>query len=253
VDRSPYQLPFNTEDVPNWRCPICKVGRLTVDKKSFISQETAASSAAHDYDGWEPEWVRSVFSCVFQCDNKKCGEPVSCCGSGRVETTDTHDEEYGWIQIYTEQFYPDYFFPPLNLMDIPKKCPESVINHLKGSFALFFADPGASLNGARAALEALLTDIGVKRYTTVKKKRRIIPLHHRITLIPPKYEDISDLLLAVKWLGNAGSHDGDNPSKADMHIAYDLLEHVLSEIYDEKGKNLAKVAKKVNKRKGPIK
>jgi hypothetical protein len=68
-----------------------------------------------------------------------------------------------------------------------------------------------------------------------------------------KYKELVDMLLAVKWLGNAGSHDGDKPTIADVRMTYDLLEHVLSEIYEKKTGELKAVAKKINKKKGPLK
>jgi hypothetical protein len=138
-------------------------------------------------------------------------------------------------------------------MDIPSKCPEAAAGHLLDSFALFFADPGAALNSARTAVEAVLTDLGVKRFIVAKGKRKPINLHQRIQLLPAKYKELADMLLAVKWLGNAGSHDGDKPSIADVRVTYDLLEHVLSEIYEKKTGKLKAVAKKINKKKGPLK
>jgi hypothetical protein len=60
------------------------------------------------------------------------------------------------------------------------------------------------------------------------------------------------MLFAVKWLGNAGSHDGEEANAGDVRTTYDLLEHALSEIYEAKGKKLKAVAKKVNKKKGPL-
>ncbi|HXC52488.1 MAG TPA: hypothetical protein VN634_16525 [Candidatus Limnocylindrales bacterium] len=53
-------------------------------------------------------------------------------------------------------------------------------------------------------------------------------------------------------MGNAGSHDGGEASVADVRVAYDLLEHILSEVYEGKGKSLKVLAKKVNKKKGPV-
>ncbi|KWF02164.1 hypothetical protein WL80_28890 [Burkholderia ubonensis] len=118
---------------------------------------------------------------------------------------------------------------------------------------MYFADAGAALNCARTAVEALLTALGIKRFTLANGKKRPINLHQRIQLMPPKYQEQKDLLLAVKWLGNAGSHSGHEPTMADVRVAYDLLEHALSEIYESKGKKLKAVASKVNKKKGPAK
>ncbi|RQU43468.1 DUF4145 domain-containing protein [Burkholderia cenocepacia] len=260
MDRTPYQLPFTIDRVPAWRCPVCLTGHLTLDKKSLVIQETAASLKEHDHEAWEPDWIRSVFACVFQCSNENCREPVACSGVARVEHFE-YEDEGGWFQSTEELLTPHYFYPPLVLMDIPKKCPETVAGYLYESFALFFVDAGAALNCARTAVEALLTALGVKRFTIVRGRqpangkgaKRSINLHQRIQLLPPKYQEQKDLLLAVKWLGNAGSHDGGKATTADLRVAYDLLEHVLAEIYEGKGKKLKAVALKVNRRKGPAK
>jgi hypothetical protein len=253
MDRTPYQLPFSTDRVPAWSCPACRTGHLTLDEKHLVKSETAESLSEHKHEAWEPDWIRYVFSCIFQCGNPNCQEPVTCAGIGSVDIFNYEDEELGWAQSTDDRFTPQYFYPPLVLMDIPAKCSVEVCAHMAQSFALFFADPGASLNCARAAVEALLTDLGIKRFAVANGKRRPINLHQRIQSLPAKYQDLIDLLLAVKWLGNAGSHDGDKPTAADVRIMYDLLEHVLSEVYEGKGKKLKAIAKKVNKKKGLLK
>lgn len=219
----------------------------------MVKSETAESAREHGHEAWEPDWIRYVFACVFHCGNSNCKEPITCCGVGRVDIVEYEDEEFGWVQSTDDRFTPQYFHPALVLMDIPEKCSAEVCSHLLESFSIFFTDPGASLNSARAAVEALLTDLGVKRFALVNGKRKPISLHHRIQSLPPKHKDLIDLLLAVKWLGNAGSHDGEKPTAADVRIMYDLLEHVLSEVYEAKAKKLKAIAKRVNKKKGRLK
>jgi hypothetical protein len=252
MDRTPYQLTFSIDHVPAWVCPTCFSGHLTLNKKDMVKSETVESLREHKHEAWEPDWVRYVFSCTFKCSNPKCQEPIACTGVGRVNAFEYEDEEFGWAQSLDDNFTPQYFQPSLVLLDIPVSCPEEVRGHLAQSFALFFADPGASLNCARAAVEAFLTDRGIKRFTVERGKRRPISLHKRIQALPVKYRDFVDLLLAAKWLGNAGSHDGEPPTGADVRIMYDLLEHVLSEVYDGKGKKLKAMAKRVNKKRGPV-
>lgn len=231
---------------------MCRAGHLTLDPKHLLKSETAESTREHKHEAWEPDWIRYVFSCIFWCNNPNCREPITCAGTGSVDIVEYEDDEFGWIQKTNDKFTPQYFEPPLTLMDIPENCSAEVYGHLHQSFALFFADPGASLNCARAAIEALLTDLGIKRFAVINGKRKPISLHHRIQSLPSKHKELVDLLLAVKWLGNAGSHDGEKPTGADVRIMYDLLEHVLSEIYEGKSKKLKAIAKKVNKKKGPL-
>lgn len=253
MDRAPYQLPFTANRVPAWRCPVCQVGHLSLAKESLVNAETAASRREHAYDAWEPDWIRSVFACVFVCSSPSCKEPVACSGTGQVNRFEFEDEEHGWAEKTEDVFTPLHFHPPLVLMDIPAKCPPGVTEHLQESFNLYFIDPGAALNSARAALEVLMTDLGVKRFLTTNGKKRSLNLHQRIEQLPARFQEQKDLILAVKWLGNAGSHSGPGPAAGDVRVAYDMLEHVLSEIYEEKIKKLKAMAKSVNEKKGPVK
>lgn len=178
---------------------------------------------------------------------------VASCGTGRVDVSEYEDPEHGYAQTIEDLFSPSFFHPPLRLLDIPADCPSEASKHLQESFALFFADPGASLNCARAAIESVLTDLGIKRFVVVKKTRRPISLHQRISMLPPKLSHLAEMLTAVKWLGNTGSHADSEVSRDDVVVAYNLIEHVLAELYEKKTKKLAAIAKKVNKKKGPVK
>lgn len=253
MDRTPYHLPFTADRVPFWRCPSCGAGHLTLDPKNLVVKETAQSMQARKYDDWEPDWVRYIYSCVFNCSNSSCKEVVSSCGSGSTTLVEYADEELGWAQTTEDAFSPKYFEPPLMLLDIPDKTHLDACTHLRDASALYFADPGAAMNCARAAIEVVVTDLGVKRFAVVKGKRKPINLHQRILALPPKYKEVVDLLLAIKWLGNAGSHDGKAPDSGDLRVTFDLLEHALSEIYEAKATTLKAIAKKVNKKKGPLK
>ncbi|CAJ8191697.1 Uncharacterised protein [Burkholderia pseudomallei] len=253
MERTPYLLPFTRERVPAWICPVCRSGHLRLLKDTLAERESRASQKYRDHPDWEPDWIYGTFACVFECNNEHCKEFVSCAGKCNVAVADVLDDEYGWVQEQQESFKPLYFSPPLVLMDIPKGCPQTVQKHLQESFALAYADAGAALNCARAAIEAMLNDLGVKRFKIQNGKRRIISLHQRIENLPDKYDEQKQLLLAVKWLGNAGSHNGAEPDANDLRNAYDLLESVLAEIYEQRTKKLKAVAKKVNKKKGPAK
>lgn len=252
MDKEVYSRSFRQGEIPPWLCPVCEVGRLKLNRKSLIKRDTAKTLKDMGHPDWEPDSSKLVFACVFDCDNKNCREPVSCSGTGGAVLYEYYDEN-GHDQFIEDTFNPNFFSPPLILMDIPKKCPESVRNHLKESFALFYSDSGAALNCSRVAVEALLTELKVKRFTIEKKKRKLIMLHQRIMLLPKKYVDLRDILLAVKWLGNAGSHSGHAVSVDDVVDAYSLLEHILSSIYENKVELLKNLAVKINEKKGPLK
>ena len=78
-------------------------------------------------------------------------------------------------------------------------------------------------------------------------------LHDRIKLLPKKYQDIQEIFLAVKWLGNAGSHSGTTVSSDDVLDAYELMEKLLTEVFDDKSNKIKELAREINKNKGPSK
>jgi hypothetical protein len=190
---------------------------------------------------------------LLYCTNDKCKEVVALSGSGSVDYSVGEDEHGEPEQICEDYYRPKYFDPPLRLIAIPSSCPKSVSEPIGESFSLFFASPSAAANNIRVGIEQLLTELKIKRFNSVKGKRRFINLHIRITLLPSQYSGIKDLIFAIKWLGNSGSHSGESIGMDDVMDAYEFLEHILEEIYGKKAKKLKALAKKVNKKKGPIK
>jgi hypothetical protein len=253
MDRKTLKLPFTLNSAPDWVCPTCGVAPLRIRKDSFVKEERR-HSRNHSHEDWEPDWIEYVYSCMLVCSNDKCKEVVASSGTGSVDWGVFEDEDGIPEQVYDDYFRPKYFQPHLKLIQFPKGCPESVTKPLEDSFALFFAAPPAASNSVRIAIEALLTELKVRRFNLVGGKRRIISLHQRISLIPPKYAHLKDLILAIKWLGNAGSHDtATEVSLDDVMDSYELTEHILQEIYAPKVSKLKALAKKVNKKKGPVK
>ena len=154
---------------------------------------------------------------------------------------------------YEDRFIPKFFSPHLKIFDYQNSIPEGVKDELENSFSLFFCDPPSAANHIRMALENLLTHMKIKRYVTQNGKRRRLSLHERINLLPKKYHYIKDIFLAVKWLGNAGSHNGTTVSSNDAFDAYDLMEKLLAEVFDDESKKIKELANKINVNKGPAK
>ncbi len=252
MDRKLLKLPFRPDNSPDWACPTCGKGILRIKQDSFLQGELASSQQARsDNSYWEPDWISYVYTCLLFCSNDKCKEVVVNSGTGFVDWDVTYDENGETDQVYSDFFRPKYFEPHLNIIHIPSKCPESVLKQLNESFRLFFSSPSASANNVRIAIEELLTELKINRFTISKGKRRFINLHTRIGLLPAKYAQFKDMILAIKWLGNAGSHRCGEVTMDDVMDAYELTEHILEEIYEPKVKKLSALAKKVNKKKGP--
>jgi Domain of unknown function (DUF4145) len=250
MDRKIYKLPFTRTSAPDWQCPTCKKGTLNLDDKKFNCEELA-NSRDHSFDEWEPEWISYCYSCVLVCSNPKCKETVASVGTGEVDWYPTEDENGYPDQAYDDYFRPKYFIPHLVFFSIPENAPRNANELIMKSFDLFFADPNASLNQIRAAFEVVLTDLGVKRYNRVRGKLQFISLHNRINLLPAKFQKLKEMMIAIKWLGNAGSHAGKEPTIDDVLDAYELTIFILDEIYNDKAKQLKNITKRVNKKKGP--
>lgn len=252
MDRISLKRAFTRETVPPWLCPACGKGILQLKKDSFLQGERA-HTRDHSHEFFEPEWIEYTYACLFECSNNHCKEIISSTGTGSVDWDVICGEDGEPEQNYKDYFRPKYFEPPLRIIDIPEPCPESVSTPIKESFRLLFVSPSAAANNIRIAIENLLTELKIKRFNLAKGKRQFVPLHFRITLIPEKYKDLKEMLLAIKWLGNSGSHDHDAMTIDDVFDAYELAEHVLKEIYEPKLHKLNALAKKVNKKKGPAK
>ena len=251
MDRRALKIPFTRDSTPDWSCPRCTKGLLRFVEGKFHTEERKDSRDAHSHEAWDPDWIEYVYSGLLQCSNHNCGEFVANSGTGAVDVDVVIGDDGEPEQTWGDFFRPKYFEPPLQLTDLPEECPDSVSKPLEESFRLFFSSPSAASNNVRIALEAILTELGVKRFNTKNGKRIFLNLHSRISLLPPKYSDLGELLLAIKWLGNAGSHADSAITIDDVMDAYELIDHVLQELYTQKAKKAKALAKLINKKKGP--
>lgn len=253
MDRKLYKFPFRLANTPDWVCPTCGKGILSFKEGSFLQEELTGSANAHSHEAWDPEWISYIYTGVLRCSNEKCKEVVVNSGKGSVSWEVDYGSDGEPETEYVDYFSPKYFEPHLILFNIPESCSYKVKEMLYESFKLFFYNQNASANCVRAAIEELLTELKVKRFNTNAGRRRFLTLHNRIELLPAKFERIKELLMAIKWLGNAASHGHSDLTLDDLMDSYELTEHVLEEIYEPKAKKAQAIAKKVNKKKGPSK
>lgn len=205
--------------------------------KSLVYKETGESETLRGHQDWEPEWISYVFTAWAKCNNPSCGNKMVISGIGGEE--ERYDgEENSHCHRY---FAPRFCAPMPDIFDIPAKCPKEVTNELRGGFALFFADSAATANRMRSALERLMDHLGV-----ISGK-----LHDRLDAFAKK-NPIGENLMAIKWLGNTGSHEG-KVSRDDILDGFLILEHALSELIEERTAKATQLARKLtNKHKPPI-
>jgi hypothetical protein len=253
VDRKIFKTPTSVSNPSQWPCPTCSKGVLKTQKTHSRIEEIKKSKNMHNHPDWEPEWITLTISAMHECTNPECKEKVAYIGVGQPVENQGFDSDGTPYLNHENEYVPKFFFPHLNIFQIPPNTPIEIKSEIEKSFSLFFASPSATSNHTRRAIELLLTHLKVKRYgTTKKKKRYIIPLHQRIELLPKKLHNLEDLFMAIKWLGNAGSH----PSKIsidDVMDSYDILEEIFKELFEKRRKRVKNLAKKINKKKGPSK
>lgn len=229
---------------PPWPCPVCAKGTFALVRGSLTFKETVESKRHHGDEDWHPEDDVYVFTAWLKCGNPNCGQETAISGVGGFEPEDDGEGGMTW-DLY---FDPRYFFPMPDVIEIPKKCPDEVKKELRGAFALMWADPGAAAGHLRVAVERLMDALGVQKRRRDKSGKLIdLSLHHRIELFQKRDPATGAQLMALKWLGNVGSHEG-AVRRGDLLDAFEILEHSLAELIDQRTKKMAALAKALIKK-----
>lgn len=161
------------------------------------------------------------------------------------------DKEPGgpWFGDYADFLRLRHAQPALRLVDCPDGTPETVLAAVAGASRVVWSDPGSAANRLRVATEELLTAQGVARYRNAKGKRLRIPAGSRIKAFEARKPKPAEALMAVKWIGNEGSHTDDLPL-VDVLDGADMLGMALRLLYDTTEAELRRRIRSINKTKG---
>lgn len=249
INRNIYLKPFEEKDFP-FQCPYCDKGVLEVIEDTFQTKSTETSVSLMEQIG-ELSCLDTKFIAFLKCGNKNCKESVVVTGKKIAEDWSTGDGD----TLIFENYFVKYTDPQINIIKILDSVPKTINNALRKSFSLFWSHPSSAGNEIRKVIELIMDEKEVKTMVADKKgKEHRMDLHQRIEefgkIEKGKYLGESSKLLGIKWLGNAGSHKGELIEKEDILDAYDVLEHVLDEIFiREKRVEDAKIkAAKLNKK-----
>lgn len=234
--------------IPSWACPVCEVGSLRIkasDISEIPSRETEKSRKINSYNS--TGLMTFVFTDRLICSNQACQERVVMSGKGEYwDKLDTHQLKNGFSGTRMKKFYPEYFSPHLKIIQIPRSVPEKIQDQLCKSFPLYWIDLGACANKIRVSLELILDDQSILKKP--KQKTRSYSLHKRIQLFVEVQPDLADLLNAMKLLGNEGSHEG-HVSISDLIDGYEIMEHLLMELYPDSRTRVRDLASRINQKK----
>ena len=256
-DRKLWLKSFDKDNIPEWTCPKCHRGFLELEQDKFYFYETKESLETREQsDFYPPEYIEYRFIGTLKCNNKKCAEKVLFCGIGGVEEViQQYDEISGKPLLHEldigvfDYFSPTYFNPPLEIFPIPPNCPKNIILEVKKAFSLYWCEISSSGNKIRIIVEFILDYLKIKKRVKKEGRFKKISLHDRILLFHPTNPDIGELLLAMKWIGNIGSHTN-NLTREDLLTDFELLQFVINEIFINDRKRLKKIAQKIIKSKG---
>jgi hypothetical protein len=236
MNRQHFTTPFSPQSVPAWRCPHCLDGTLTLIEDSLKLSATASTQEAREQTDWGgPVCDTNRFFLEMKC--VKCNDPVLCIGI--TKAVEEHDDEYGWV--FSDALVPTYFEPYVPVILIPSGCPESVSAEVLKASSLIWCSPSSSGNKIRVAVERLMDAQGVPNARD---------LHVRIKNFSATHQDVVEKLLAIKCIGNIGSHS-DNLELVDVLDAFELLEYCLDELYEGRSARLKALATSINTHKGP--
>lgn len=205
MKRNLWATSLSTALCPPWPCVACGKGHLRLRQDSLAYEETAESKRWEGSEEWVPEQVEFTFSAWAQCTNERCNEAFVIAGTGGIEQEYTGDDDVSteWVNHY----YPKAIIPTLQMIELPAKCPKVVKGLLFDAFACYWSQTDASAGRIRAALEALLTHVGVPT-EQLKDSGKTIPLylHTRIQIYAKENPMIGQQLMAIKWLGLPFTH-----------------------------------------------
>lgn len=240
-------MAFNRKIWLDWEtrkpCPNCEIGLLFPITNTQKRSETNESKEMNTYPGYNQ--TDYVFSLHLQCSN--CGEIVVV--SGYWSEYHYLSDEGNGIQ---NQIVPISFYPAPKIISIPKSCPKSISKTLNDSFGLYWIDLSSCANKIRTSIEFLMDDLKVEKTIHTKSgKCKNLILHDRILQYKLINSEAADFLLAIKWIGNEGSHYT-KITKNDVLDAYELLEFSLEQVYNDKKKSLVMLSQNINNTKKPL-
>jgi len=253
IERELWLKSFRYESLP-FPCPTCGTGtpryklQTRGDQTHFPLFITASAENHRRNMRHEPASLDGSFVYMAVCDRKECGELICLCGDHEHKAE--HDTLGGPTNLHIE-LKPKFICPAPNIFRIPGPCRALIRDEVRAAFQLFWCDPGACANRIRNAVELVLSDLGIPRFRIGKGRRNRLTLHDRIKLFESKDAEQAHALMALKWLGNAGSHPAGEVSKDDALDGFEILDHVLQERYVQHRSAISRLSRAIIRRRGP--
>jgi len=249
-DRKAWEVRVIYKSDPRWwPCSKCREELVLVDG---TLHEDGAKAGYNLY--YPAEDFQGRFACLLSC--KGCGLFVSVAGRSWRTVRETYDSQTGEDVFRDDlELTPHHVDPPPAFFPIPFNCPTEVVREVGRAFALFWCDTQAAANALRTAVEFLLDDRDVPREReTAEGRTTYLRLAERLAQFKQAEPELGEILEALKWLGNYGSHGSKVPiQKRDLFDGFECTSTVIDELYTHRPArgSVSKLAKKINDRRGP--
>jgi len=233
------------EGETNWPrpiCPTCDRGHIGFGEPT--TNESGETRHLHGEDWFDPEYIVGSFEARAVCENASCGQVVTALGAYKVvQTTDPNYERMEYRHIYQVEF----FSPPLTLLPLPEEVPEAVREAVERAAKILFAEPGLAATALRTSVERFLTSEGIEARSPAG---HFVNLDTRIKAwnTSASRKRAADLFLAVKWIGNEGTHEVSDLVVGDVVDGLEFIDEAFHGLYV--GPDLDARAGAVNANKG---
>lgn len=254
VDSSLFELSKPIEDFAEWPrplCPVCDSGHIGFSEPSTC--EDPKMLAALD----NPEGFSGMFEVRGACENPRCKQIVVGVGDYTVDIALRFDPLRRDDSPVFANFYSVRFFnPSISIMSVPARAPEAVRDGILRASRVLFTDPGLAATALRTAVEGFLTSEGIP---AVRAPNKIVSLAKRLedwkkVDDTAKTDDtgvtVYDLFTSVRWIGNAGTHEGSDLTVADVLEGAGLLHEAFHKLFT--ASDIEKSARSINEAKGPV-
>lgn len=221
---------FDIHRTTDFDCPYCFRSKLSPkrgeDQKLLMLNGLSPEHGKYHETASEHDEVEiHAFALLLHCTNPDCG--LTTIAVGRLKATPYEDDFHK--RRYDVEAEPRFFQPPVDVVRIPDCVPDDIRAELRRSYAVFFCDPSAAANALRVAIECLMDKSNVPSIVNGRKQS----LHARLLELKKSNHDVADLLGAVKWLGNDGSHYSQSPTSQELLSGYSVFLHAATKLFND--------------------
>lgn len=235
---------------PRPACPSCQTGYIGFSLPT--EDESHASVSARNHFAFEPEWISGTFVVRGKCENPECQQAVYGTGDYHVDLSQKSNRDDDFEHQgppYSKYYTVTHLHPPMLLMPIPQSAPDEVREAVLRASRVLFADPGLAATALRATVERFLTSQGISATRSNAQFRNV---HERIKEwrdADSNRPQVADLLFAVKWLGNAGTHEDSDLTTIEVLDGARVLDEAFHRLF--LGPDIDAHARTINAAKGP--